>query len=235
MFMRRPFVSALLLTAAFAVSACTAILVPDGDIERCNNTSDCEQPDDNRWAAVCVSGEGQAANSDQVCAPRFVDNISCGINSFEGDHPVAVLYDDVTDNESKALYGACSGSIGCAPPCESGLEPNVFGVCDDPEAALPAVYPPDVGGIEIAGQDVLDQFCRSFFCDESFVCDTSLTNPTCKPCTDTDDVNDFGAGGCGLLHVQGALSPVYTSIDPDQDSCGSKQREDVDLGVAPEP
>ncbi|NVB38945.1 hypothetical protein G6O69_13975 [Pseudenhygromyxa sp. WMMC2535] len=238
MLTRRPFASALLLTAGFAVSACTAILVPDeGDdgVVRCNNTEDCPDIEDNRYRSQCVFGDGQDQdNSDKVCAADF-EVIGCNPQNYDGDHPFVTLYEDAVD--AKAAYVACTeenrGKRGClnsGGSCEAGLELREDGVCDDPNDPLPAIYPPDVGGADIAGQDVMDQFCRSYFCDEEFVCDTSTSNWTCRRCSTSDP---FAEGGCGLLYIQGARSSVYE--DASLGNCdGTLETEEQVLGTAPE-
>jgi hypothetical protein len=218
MHMRR-LASVSLLLAGFTISACTAFFVPDqGDdgVERCNNGEDCEKIDDNRYVAVCVSGEDQADNSSNICAADFAE-INCNPEAYKsGDHPLFERYEEVTDTQGKIVYGQCAdenlGKRGCAPRpdgCDAGLE-VIEGVCDDPSALYPAINPSQVGGVEIAGQDVLDQYCRFYFCDESFVCDTSGSKWICKAC---DPNEEFGQGGCGTLYIQGQPSTVYTSLD----------------------
>ena len=229
-----------LLLAGFALSACTAILVPDQDddgVARCNNTEDCVQPSDNRFQAVCVFGEGQADNSDKICAPEFQE-INCNPEAYSGDHPFVVRYGEATTNQAKAEYGACEeenrGKRGCQPQdqgvCESGLELNSDGYCDDPDASIPAIYPPIVGGVDIAGQDALDQFCAWYFCGEDWVCDTGGPKWTCKPCSSSDP---FGEGGCGQLYIEGEPSPIYQSLDGGNCNDGTKADTEVVLGAAP--
>lgn len=234
----RRLASATLLLAGFTISACTAFFVPneksDG-VQRCNTTEDCDDPDDNRYIAQCVFGEGQPENSDKVCAADF-DEINCNPEAYSGDHPFVEKYEEVTSNQVKLAYGMCSdetlGMKGCAPGmdgCDAGLE-VIDGICDDPEALFPAINPSQVGGPDIAGQDALDQFCRFYFCDESFVCDTSGSKWICKEC---DPGDEFGSGGCGTLYLEGAPSPVYTGLD-DANCDGKTPTDEVDFGPAPE-
>ncbi len=239
---RRPLFAALLLTASFVASACTAILVPDeddDDVARCDRTDDCTQPDDNRWQSQCVAGEGQDGKGDKVCAPSFAE-INCSPDAYSGDHPYPAVFAGATDNKSKVLYGSCDeenlGKQGCkamAGACNDGLVLRDDGICDDPDAPLPAVYPTDAGGVEIAGQDVRDQFCRSYFCDESFVCDTSGAKHVCKPCSGTDPEN-FGEGGCGTLFIQGERSPAYTDL-AGANCEGMLDTDAIGYGTSPEP
>ena len=145
----------------------------------------------------------------------------------------------MTSNQIKALYGACDdvneGKRGCAPRatdpvCDTGFE-VVDGICDDPGAAFPAINPSKVGRSDIAGQDVLDQMCRFYFCDESFVCDQTGSKPLCRAC---DPNEPYGAGGCGTLYIQGEPSSVYTHIDQDGGNCnGDIDVDNVEFGPVP--
>lgn len=241
---RRLLISASLLLAGFTISACTAILVPDsGDdgVDRCNTAADCPDLEDNRHISQCVSGEGQAENVDNVCAPSFAE-INCHPDAAGGDSRFVEIYEEATSNQSKAAYGACidenRGKQGCAPGpsgCESGLEvvDAELNICDDPNGLYPSVNPSKVGGVDIAGRDVADQLCRYYFCDESFVCDPSGSKQICKPC---DPSAEFGAGGCGTLYIQGAPSPVYTSdVETNGNCSGATKKDDAEFGTAPEP
>jgi hypothetical protein len=233
------FVSLLTLLAGFTISACSAFFVPDeadDGVARCNTTEDCEEPADNRHIAQCVFGMGQPENSDKVCSSAFKE-LGCHPQAQSGEGELEDLYDDVTSNQIKLLYSSCSdendGKRGCEPGaagCLAGLE-LIDGICDDPDALYPAINPSQVGLSEIAGQDVLDQLCRFYYCDESFVCDDSGTKPLCRPC---DPSEPYGEGGCGTLYIQGAPSPVYTHIDENGGNCeGSIDIGEVQFGSAP--
>lgn len=232
-------VSLLTLLAGFTISACSAFFVPDENddkVARCNTTEDCDAPEDNRHVAQCVFGEGQPENSDKVCSSAFKE-LGCHPQVQNGEGQLEDLYDDVTSNQVKALYGSCSdeneGKRGCAPSpsgCNEGLE-VIDGICDDPDALYPAINPSQVGLTDIAGQDVLDQLCRFYYCDESFVCDQSGSKPICRPC---EPGQAFGEGGCGTLYIQGEPSPVYTHIDENGGNCnGEIDLGDVEFGTAP--
>jgi hypothetical protein len=231
--------SLLILLAGFTVSACSAFFVPDVNddgVSRCNTTEDCESPEDNRHIAQCVYGEAQPENSEKVCSSAF-KQLNCNPQAYGGDHPLVTVYEEVTSNQVKAAYGACAdefrGMQGCAPlngVCNDGLE-LIEGVCDDPDALYPALNPSQVGGVDIAGQDVIDQFCRFYFCDDSFVCDTSGTKWLCKPC---DPNEEYGTGGCGSLYLDGAPSTIYT--DPTAGNCeGAIGDAGVEFGAVPIP
>lgn len=237
---RRRFHPAFLLLAGFTASACTAILVPDSNddgVERCNNSADCPDTGDNRYVSQCVRADTQSDNSDKVCAPSY-GKIECGGMAYGGEHPLAMAYDGAV--AAKGAYGQCDeenrGKRGCPPMdggvCNSGLEiNNLSGTCDDPNDPIPAIYPPDVGGIDIAGQDAKDQFCRWYFCDESFVCAKSGSKELCRPCSGKDPEN-FGDGGCGTLYIQGEPSTLYTSLDGANCS-GNRETTEVEFGPAP--
>ena len=114
-------VSLLTLLAGFTISACSAFFVPDDKddgVLRCNTTEDCAEPDDNRHVAQCVFGEGQPENSDKVCSSAFRE-LGCHPQVQNGEGQLEDLYDDVTSNQVKALYGSCTaeneGKRGCAP------------------------------------------------------------------------------------------------------------------------
>jgi hypothetical protein len=231
--------SLLTLLAGFTISACSAFFVPDEDddgVARCNTTEDCKDPNDNRHIAQCVYGEGQPENSDKVCSSAFRE-LTCHPQVQNGEGALEDLYDEVTSNQVKVLYSSCAaeneGKQGCEPGasgCNEGLE-VIDGICDDPDALYPAINPSQVGLTDIAGQDVLDQLCRFYFCDESFVCDQTGTKPICRQC---DPNEPYGAGGCGTLYIQGAPSPVYTDVA--QSNCsGEIDLADVAFGPAPEP
>lgn len=235
-------VSLLTLLAGFTISACSAFFVPDADVDgvaRCNTGDDCVEPEDNRHVAQCVFGAGQAENSDKVCSSAFKE-LGCHPEVQNGDGALLELYEDVTSNQIKVLYGSCSaeneGKRGCAPSasgCNEGFAVNDAGFCDDPDAPFPAINPSQVGLSEIAGQDVLDQLCRFYFCDESFVCDQSGSKPLCRPC-DPDEA--YGEGGCGTLYLQGEPSPVYTDDVENAGNCnGAIDLGDVEFGPAPDP
>lgn len=236
---RRRLFPALLLLAGFTASACTAILVPDEEddgVERCNNSEDCKEIDDNRYVAQCVHADGQPENTDKVCVADL-EKIPCG-DVYDGEHPLSMAIDAA--EAAKAAYGQCStenrGKRGCPPMdggvCNEGLEiNNATGTCDDPDDPLPAIYPPSVGGVEIAGQDAKDQFCRWYFCDETMVCVQSGSQELCRPCSGKNP-DDFGDGGCGEIYIQGEPSSIY--LDADAGNCsGNRSTTEAEFGPAP--
>ena len=209
--MRRT-LSSLLLLAGFAVSACTAILVPDaGDdgVARCNVTDDCPDIADNRYVPACVFGEGQPENSDKICTSDY-EEIECGETFYDAEHPLSVAWAAADDASSNYVSCDQNGTLGCrangGTSCDSGLEVNRHGTCDEPGNDIPLIDAREAGNSDAAGKDMQDQFCRSYFFDERFVCDTSLSKPVCVVCNNNDA---FGEGGCATLYVNGAPSPAY--------------------------
>lgn len=235
----RSVLSVLTLLAGFTVSACSAFFVPgeeDDEVTRCNTTEDCTEPADNRHIAQCVYGENQPENSPKVCSSAFFE-LTCHPQVQDGEGELEDLYDDVTSNQVKVLYSSCTaeneGKRGCAPAagvCNDGLE-LIDGICDDPNALIPAINPSQVGLSDIAGQDVLDQLCRFYFCDESFVCDQTGSKPICRAC---DPNLPYGEGGCGTLYIQGEPSSVYTDVAASNCN-GEIDLADVDFGTVPQP
>ncbi len=188
---------------------CTAILAPKDDVETCNNVDDCPPPEDGRYEARCVRED---TDFDGVCVAGFRSNISCDEGAYgipEQGHPFAVAFDEWATGD-RYMFTACTndpnlaGSQGCPPPCKDGLSENAFGVCDDDDPSTPPAVQPTS---DLVGQDVRDQFCRSFFCDNRFVCDRSNeSRPLCVLC---DPDKPYGQGGCGDLYIGGAPSCIY--------------------------
>ncbi len=235
----RPSVHALLFVAGFTASACTAILVPDENddgVVRCNNVDDCPAQTDNRNTSVCNYGADQDEKSSKVCYADF-DDIDCNPEVYDGAHPFALAYTEATDNASKAQYVACTsenlGKQGCGFnidfPCAAGLTPNADDICDDSDPATPKAVAPNklADGLEPAGLDVADQFCKWRFGDENWVCDTDTSL-----CRDCDPGQPFGQGGCGILYLQGVPSSVYTDL-ADANVDGDKPDDEVTFGPIP--
>lgn len=225
------------LLASFSGSACSAFFVPDSVIQGCNTSSDCSAIADNRFIAQCVYGDGQPEGSEKVCVADFRE-VGCNAADYGGGHPFFEIYSNATSTQNRPAYRSCDpendGMRGCEPGvagCAAGLTENIMGVCDEPDAEFPAVSPGDFELDEVAGQDVKDQFCRFYFCDESFVCDTSGSRQLCRRC---DPNESFGKGGCGTLYIQGAPSTVYASLD-NANCNGNKDVEDVIFGEINEP
>lgn len=236
MSMRRT-LQGLLLLGGFALSACTAILVPDESndgVARCNVTADCPDIDDNRYVSACVFGEGQPENSDKVCASDY-EEIECGEMFYDATHPLTIAW--AAADDARANYGSCSmenrGSLGCRPngsSCDGDLVVNRFNTCDEDGADILAIASFEAGLGDAAGKDMQDQFCRSYFFDERFVCDTSLSKPVCVICNDNDA---FGESGCATLYIDGAPSPAYAPGLKNSD--GRTATTEIEIGDPPAP
>ena len=217
-------VSSFLLLAAFASSAaCSVILNPRDDVARCSNVSDCEEPEDTRFEAVCIADE--SANIDttqveQVCVAQFT-TIGCDPMSYDVDNPFRAAVD--SRNFSDYACTDTPGVQGCPPEagvgCQAGLEVNVLGTCDVPGAEIPAI---NHNAWDVEAQDVKDQFCRGYFCDDTYVCNTEFNR--CQPC---DPTLEFGKGGCGVVYTQGTESCVYVSPDEVCDAPNSSTNEPI--------
>lgn len=222
---------------ALGLLGCNFILNPENsdDILRCGNAIDCERFDEiaaaianNRVQAKCDAPSGDnmgdisQANENQVCS--VVDKeVSCAMASYGGDEeagsssPQNDYVAAFTEAVSRInLYVGCStenfGKRGCKPMnglCEGGMLVNDYGVCDDAAAEIPAVE----ANPELKGQDVRDQFCRSYFCSEEFACVADGKNYACRRC---EPGKPLGEGGCGDIWFNGARSTVYI-----EDECPS--------------
>ena len=210
-----------LLPLGFILGACTLVLPPDesdDNVERCDNSSECTESDDNRVVAVCYVDEGLTQGAPGVCVSDYVE-ITCASSDFAAPNLDGLRPEwsqkalDAMANG--AAYAACEdanlGKNGCAPPsggsCDEGLElQTVDGLsrCVDPDA-LPKVLPPSVAR---AGQEVEDAFCRAYFgCDSAFVCNQAIGK--CQPCDPTADPDN---GGCYEMWVNGALATAYNDL-----------------------
>jgi hypothetical protein len=236
-------VAAVALAAA-PLAGCSAIFNPENsdDVLRCGNAVDCEENDviaeaisSNRVQAQCKSpssdggGDISQSNEDQVCSVTDAE-VGCDPESQNLMHPYRVLYDAAVG--SSGIYTPCAeerrGSLGCKPTlqgmCDTGLETNAFGFCDAPGNENPAVEP----DLTLSGVDVRDQYCRSFFCDEAFVCDDSGPKPVCRRC---DPDAAIGEGGCAMLYIAGAPSTIYA--DPNEGCEAVAKTDEVDFGPFP--
>lgn len=202
---RRPCQPLLLLVLASSL-ACTLITKADDSAERCETAEDCDQPKDKRYQAVCEFGqEGlDPEEVDMVCVAAFA-LVNCNPANFTASHPVTELMDSLSPSDyASPCDGDMAGNMGCPPPCDDGLSPNADNICDDDDPDTPPAIKSNTD--DYLYQDILDQFCRSFFCDRDFVCDKDGYN--CKPC---DPSMSYGKSGCGDLYINGELSCLYTT------------------------
>jgi hypothetical protein len=223
----------VLLGALSTGVACTAILKPRDDVQRCGTADDCDATGDDRYVAVCrFDPENSGLDStkvDKICVADF-DVISCAIPPMaEGQNDTyAALFDK--DEECDGFDTSCAeenlGSLGCPPPDGGSCNGDLTlqdNTCIDEGASVRVV----TGG-GLVRQAVQDQFCKSFFCDEEFVCDTTdEDSPICVRC-DADE--EFGKGGCGLLYANGDVAPMYAlddALDEDNGCPGPDAKTEV--------
>lgn len=220
-------VLALALAALAATSSvsCTAILAPRDEVQRCGTADDCEPTGDNRYVPVCKFDDANidldSSQVDKICVADFKP-VGCDSGSYTNpEHPFKVAVEELGDSAS---YVACDpatqlGTRGCPPmgsSCQGDLAVNDAGVCDDTDPATPMAVLAETE--ELFGQDVRDQFCRSYFCDDTFVCDSGSN--TCVPCNPEEP---YGEGGCGEIWIAGARSCVYE----DGDACEGPDASDT--------
>jgi hypothetical protein len=206
--------------------ACTAILSPHDSVKRCGSTEECPDTGDNRYVAVCRFDPnhigGDTSKVSKVCTADFNPNITCDPQAYSRnpDHPLTKKLAECSD-----MVGVCddakAGTEGCQTldgACMDGLEyDDEQGACVDPDADL-KIY----RGEQYNEQAVLDQFCKSFFCDDRFVCDTSAGGQ----CVICDDTAAIGEGGCAELWVNGELAPVYLGDALEDECLGAKADAD---------
>jgi hypothetical protein len=209
--------ASVLVLAIASGAACTAIFAPRDSVQRCGTGDDCEQPDDARYSAVCrfdpENTDLDSTKVDKICVADF-KSIPCEIPTDPEDK----FADQIDDCED--LMVDCEadklGAKGCERPaggeCNDGLEVNDDGICVDPDDDEIIVT-----GADNRDQAIQDQFCKGFFCDDRFVCDTSSeTNQRCVIC---DPEAPFGEGGCGTFYANGEVAPFYVLGDDLQDQC----------------
>jgi len=118
---------------------------------------------------------------------------------------------------------------GCRPQdgaCQGTLSPHeISRRCDDSDLDTP---PAVAAEPMVSGQDVLDQFCRSVYCDIDFAC--RAQDFRCVPC---ELGKSIGAGGCGDLYLEGERSSVYESADELVAQCGGPDLDPADAYVGP--
>jgi hypothetical protein len=215
--------SGITLALATALS-CTAILKPRDDAERCSTATDCEPTGDNRYVPLCVFDEDatdiDSTKVEKICVASY-KNIAC---TEDINVTVADLVDECGD------YPGCdvAGALGCEPDingqCMVGSV-NQYGVCDDGLGAT-KVGTSYIIDNDLASPDILDQFCRGFFCDDRFVCFAG----SCVPC---DPDLPYGMGGCGEVWRRGARSTIYDESTWDEDECADASADTVVFGTCP--
>ena len=212
-------------------SGCNFIFNPENsdDVIRCKNTTECEQQatfrdsiNTGRLDASCGApgsggGDFTSSKTNQVCSVTDKASVSCIAENL----PAGPYLDAVNAAEASGIYTACPGdkrgTLGCPArddgSCDSGLTSNPFKTCDDNKGAHP-LYSVTT---ELALQDVRDQHCRSYFCDDSFVCNNRTSK--CQRCDDDLGADGIGRGACGELAFSGMHSSVYQSQEQLESAC----------------
>lgn len=215
---------------------CNFIFNPDGDgVIRCDNADDCDAPlqaalSDARGQSACGAAGGAGSDFNQsvdnkVCSIVDREDISCNPEVLIGSSgPIGKALEAVDKNADS--YDACTsdrfGTIGCPPAsgtCMQGKPRQYTSVSGvdaagaDLQGTERTICAPDgADAVEpngaLEGWDVLDQHCRSYFCDESFVCARGKGSADYK-CRRCDPELPYGAGGCGTMYIYGAASTVY--------------------------
>lgn len=226
------------IVSAAPLAGCSAIFNPERSdtVIRCDNVDDCQNNEtiaaalkDKRIEPICGSADGGSddfgSNENTVCSTTD-KLISCDPSKLSPTSDFVTRYNEARN--TNGVYIACQddklGKQGCKPntgTCDAGLTVNAYGICDDPNNPLPAYE----ASSENAGQDVLDQYCRQFYCDEGdgFSCTESGSDFICKRCKPGKPV---GEGGCATMWVNGAPSSVYVSndgCDPTESSLENSQ------------
>lgn len=228
--------SLTLVIATLVGTGCNFILNPanSDEVIRCKNTTECEQESyfsevlrTNRVDASCSApggggGDISSSKTNQVCSVVDKVSVSCDPAVFMKG-PFFDAWERAQANAN--AYIACNadqqGSLGCPPrfngACNAPLEVNDYGVCDD-GAGLPLYAGNDPA---LFGQDVKDQHCRSYFCDDSFVCNGRTKK--CVRCDPSKDgMGDLGQGACADLAIQGQRSTVYQSAATLKSACADE-------------
>lgn len=228
----RPFFAASVLSLSVLTAGCTVILSPDesnDDVERCKSASDCAGFADGRLVPQCVTGDSSVNNAPGVCVaswrPQPCDPSDTGTSlGMNYEQAVALGLSAYTAVCEEANYGQ-RGCPAAVDGCADGLQESDTGICQDP--ARPVL--PGVGGeTDLLGQDVLDQYCRFFFCSDNFVCDRSGSQSVCRPCNPDAPL---AGGGCEEIWINGSASPIYMDQATLNTSCKGASPIDDDMAA----
>ncbi|HWB76633.1 MAG TPA: hypothetical protein VG755_16825 [Nannocystaceae bacterium] len=203
--------------------ACTAALEPKDQVTRCGNADDCDPTGDNRYVSLCKFAEGSDPSKvDGICVADYDPSIECDPTKLMGtlDHPITIAA-----GKSACAKTSCdplnNGKLGCPTDdgsCSEGmpLELGEYRYCGADDV-VPGFGLPD----ELELKHISDMYCRSYFCDEDFVCGP---NGKCQPC----EGNDFLQGGCGTIYIDGAPAPVYVLDEALTEACAGEDVETMD-------
>lgn len=217
--------AAVIALACGSAMACSAILKPKDDVERCGSADDCSGTGDNRYVSLCKFDDDHAdldsTKIDKICVADFDRSRSCDPDGSATGEAVKNNFKATFDDPACLNIGCADenrGKVGCAPSqdgCAGGLVFNEdLNVCEDPDADVPIIPVSYLNDNDLDGQHIKDQFCKSYFCDDTFVCNASTSK--CQPC---DPEKDYGEGGCGLVYAEGAIAKVYVLGDDLTSQC----------------
>lgn len=221
---------ALIMLGVGSLCGCSVLLDPErlDDLPRCEFDGQCPDHEDRRFVNVCTTTRPDA-NASKICAPR--PDVSCDPFDYDAITLFPARYRKAREDENRyeRHCGDLGGVQGCLPAlgeCDEGLRPHeLTGRCDDTSADTPPALAPQPS---VAGQDVLDQFCRSTFCLQEFVCDKREFK--CVPCVLGEPL---GRGGCGDLFPGGERSSVYTTADQLEDDCLGDEADEDTVTIGP--
>ena len=227
------------ITAVLGLSACSVVFDPEryDDIDRCRYDDDCPATPDPRFANICtVSEEYQGEDEEvdlsfpRICSPR--PSVSCDPDAYAYDSPFRTRAREANGRLERydTLCGPLGGVQGCPPHpetgCDEGLSPHpLSGRCDDDDEATPPAVAPESS---VLLQDVLDQFCRSVYCDSRFTC--HVRDHVCQPCEVGQPIS---RGGCGDLFPDGVRSPVYQTAAELTDDCMGRDGDPEQAHLGP--
>jgi hypothetical protein len=216
----RPLRAVTLLAAFGSAAACTAILAPHDDVQRCQSADDCDPTGDNRYVPLCTFDDAHmnldSSKYDRICVADYAVK-SCDPMASIGK-PFGDTFMDASCTDLSCAAGN-EGKLGCAltgdGACLEGARTTLMiGEDEVTFCGEDGVVPGFALSGDLKGQNVKDQYCKSFFCDEDFVCD-----PTSNKCTLCHPDADFGDGGCGTAYKDGAPAAVYVLGDALEGAC----------------
>jgi hypothetical protein len=228
--MRRVLSASVATTLLCGGSSCALVLDPErlDDVPRCEYDVDCPEAPDPRFEMVCTTADESLA-APKICSPRAA--VSCAPSQYAFDTEFRVRHREATEHVARydnrchelgGVQGCPPGPDGCLP----GLAPDPeSGRCDDSDPHTPAALAPEP---IVRLQDVLDQFCRSMYCNDDFVCHTRTNR-----CVRCEPGQPLGRGGCGDLYIDGHRSTVYLSDTQMEDACLDEDMTVFDARLGP--
>jgi hypothetical protein len=209
-----------------AALACSLVVKPRDEVERCGTAEDCTPTGDERYVPLCKFDDENldldSTKIDKICVASY-KSVNCEPDTYAGGTSLANGFNDAAENDACTELGCAEenrGKIGCPPDldgnCEGDLEVEEIDdsdYCVDPDADQPIIPAAFLSNNDLDDQHVRDQFCKSYFCDDAFVCGA---NGNCQPC---DPDAEYGEGGCGIVYSEGAPARIYVLGDDLEDDC----------------